>query len=90
MLDNKDSNYMPVILELLQNDLSPVLCGWNPSCFPNAFGLGEHDQENVSLIHKRIDSQLGIHRPQKTVGDMLDKPARLSFGCSLDLLLNDI
>ena len=56
---------MPAILELLQNDLSPVLWGWIPSCFPNAFGLGEPDQENISLIPQHIDSQLGIHHPHK-------------------------
>ena len=56
---------MPAILELLQNELSPLLWGWNQSCFPIAFGLGEPDQENVSLIPKHIDSLLGIHRPQK-------------------------
>jgi len=35
------------------------------------FWFGKRGQENVSPIPKHIDSQLGIHRPQKTLGDML-------------------
>ena len=70
-LPNVDSNYMPATLEILQNELSPILWGWNPSCFPNTV-VWENLTRNVSVwFPNTLTVSWGSITHTKTFGDML-------------------